>query len=143
MGMLVTFDAFMLMAVHILILTVGMGVDMGMVVDMGMNQFPMPMLMAVGVGMLVGMLQGNGIFDHQNSRSHHQAAQTGENTLDGGYLNRAFGAEHSGAVILQAPAAGRTQNQEGTCIELKTSMPFEAQGNAGGSNQSNGQYQTF
>lgn len=69
--MLVIFHGFVGVGVGRLILAVDMGVrvDMGML--MGMHQNPMGVLVCMGVAMGVGMLQRNGILDHQHSRPNH------------------------------------------------------------------------
>lgn len=45
-------------------------VDMSMAMDMrmlvGVNQIPMGVFVVVGMGMLMGMLQGDSVFHHQN-----------------------------------------------------------------------------
>ena len=53
----------------ILPMDMGMGVDMRM--GMGMHQIAMAMLVAVEVGMFMGVLQSNGILYHQRSGKDH------------------------------------------------------------------------
>ena len=53
----------------ILSVDVGMAMDMRMLVDMG--QASVRMLVAVGMDVFMGMLQGNGIFHHQNRCPDH------------------------------------------------------------------------
>ena len=208
----------MLMSMHRFFTAVDMsvGVQMGML--MGMGLLSMTMGVGVGMRMLVGMLEGNGIFDHQNRRDDHnskteiklesrtftqhkktekhteegcngiistglrrtqiflgldvkidaqaisnktqkqhsqkivdgrqflsnykchdQAAQTGENTLDGCDLYGGLGTEHTGAVILQSPAAGCTHHQQRAGIETEAAFPFETKGDTGNRHQKDGE----
>ena len=83
---------------------------------------------------------GNLLSDHHRD---HQTAETGEGTLDGGDLNGGLGAKHPGAVVFQTPAAGSTENQQGTHVELEAAFPLKTQRNAGGGNQNNCQSEPF
>lgn len=71
MGMVVSLDVLMGMAVGCFILTVDVGMGMGMGMLMGMDQVAMTMFMGVNMGVRMDMLQGNGILHHQHRRSDH------------------------------------------------------------------------
>ena len=202
------------------LMDVGMGVAMPM--DMGVYQIAVPVLVIVNMGMLVGVLQADGVFHHQNGcnnhdgesyielnsgslvqqqdteddtqegsdgvigtglggtqillgfdvkvdakavgyetqqkhgtdpedagnllpnhQRNHQTAQARESALNGGDLDGGLGAEHPGAVIFQTPAAGGTQNQQRTDVELEAAFPLKAQSDAGSSYQNNCQSEPF
>ena len=70
-GVEVAVQIFMVVIVNgfIAFVDVGVGVDVLMLV--GVNQIAVAMFMAVDMSMLVGVLQGNGILDHQNRGGDH------------------------------------------------------------------------
>ena len=53
------------------ILTVDVGMGVAMFMDMGVYQIPVPVLVGMHMGMFMGMLQGDGILDHQNRCEDH------------------------------------------------------------------------
>ena len=71
MFVVMTFKMIMLVAVCILVFTVDvvMGVDVGMLV--GVSGVAMLMGVAMNMNVLMAVLQGDGIFDHENRRHHH------------------------------------------------------------------------
>ena len=71
MQMLMVFHNFVGVGVGRLILAVDMGVAVYMSMLVGMHQIPMGVLVRVGVAMGMGMLQRNGILDHQHRRPDH------------------------------------------------------------------------
>lgn len=48
-------------------------VSVVMLMDMSVYQIAVPVLVGVNMGMLVGVLQANGVFHHQNSCNDHNA----------------------------------------------------------------------
>ena len=66
MCMIVIGQIIMLVGMHLLIGSMHMEMCVYMSVLMGMNQIPMAMFMRVRVAVLMGVLQGNGVLDHEN-----------------------------------------------------------------------------
>ena len=69
--MFMSLDLLMGMAVGRFILAMDMGVRMGVGMFMGVHQLPMAVLMAVDMGMLMRMLQHNGVLYHQDRGGGH------------------------------------------------------------------------
>ena len=76
---------FVLMGVLVFILTMDMGVRVDMVMGVTVNQISMPMSVIMVVGMLVGVLQGDGVPNHEYGCDGHNGKtaielHTGANT---------------------------------------------------------------
>ena len=69
--MVVTFQLFVGMGVIGFLLTVNMGVGMTVAVGIGMDEIPMGVCMGMNVGVLMGMLEGNRVFDEKGSSCKH------------------------------------------------------------------------
>ena len=64
---------FMIMLVVIAVLTMNMDMGMDMRMFVGMDSIAMTMLVSMGVGMFMGVLQFNGVFDHEVSADDHHS----------------------------------------------------------------------
>ena len=69
--MIVAVEALMDVVMAILVLAVDVDVCMGVFMGMGVDKVPAGMLVAVGVGMLMGMMETNGVPHHQHSGADH------------------------------------------------------------------------
>ena len=71
MVMIMVVDAVMTVSMCRFFIAVDVGVRMDMGVLMRMGQRTMTVRMGMGMGMCMGVLERNGIFDHQYRRSDH------------------------------------------------------------------------
>ena len=76
-----------------------------------------------------------------SDQRHDQTAQTGKDAFDRSDLHGRFVAQHPGAVILQSPAAGRSQHQQRAGIKSKTARSLDAQSNTCHRHQYNSNHQ--
>ena len=78
----------MVMLVIFVVLTMNMDMRMGVRMLMGMDSISMAVFVGMGMVMLMGVLQFDGVLDHND-------------------FDRAFVADHSGAVVFNAPTQTR------------------------------------